>query len=237
VLTGRTDVTVTVAPSATLIGDPTITDPRRGPGPRGGPRRAQPVDKLARHRAGAIGCGRHARGIHAELDHRLRRPRDRQWIRACVNTIVGPSMAPTDTLPTPPTPSGRYSPASTPASSPPPPTCAPCPPPSPACSASASCASYGPSGASPQRAWHRPLFVRSDADPLADLATFRGVVPWETIIGATSNAQPTPADVTMTDHTVTAADGAQVRVRQCRESRFELVNQVHGRGPQPHLVA
>ncbi|MFF0767326.1 alpha/beta hydrolase [Nonomuraea wenchangensis] len=36
---------------------------------------------------------------------------------------------------------------------------------------------------------------------------------WEPIIGAASNAQPMPADVTMTDHTVTAADGARITAR------------------------
>ncbi|NJP91882.1 alpha/beta hydrolase [Nonomuraea sp. FMUSA5-5] len=36
---------------------------------------------------------------------------------------------------------------------------------------------------------------------------------WEPIIGAASNAQPMPADVTTTDHTVPAADGAQIKVR------------------------
>ena len=36
---------------------------------------------------------------------------------------------------------------------------------------------------------------------------------WEPVIGAASDAQPTPADVTMTDHMATAVDGAQIMAR------------------------
>ncbi|WP_033343158.1 alpha/beta hydrolase [Catenuloplanes japonicus] len=64
-----------------------------------------------------------------------------------------------------------------------------------------------------------------DPEIAAALAPMAGVTPpavgdiegrrafWEPVIGAASNAQAFPADVTMTDHTVTAADGTQITVR------------------------
>ncbi|WP_306212511.1 alpha/beta hydrolase [Actinoplanes sp. RD1] len=44
-----------------------------------------------------------------------------------------------------------------------------------------------------------------------DIAGRRAV--WEPIIGAASAAQPMPADVTLTDHIVTTADGEHIKVR------------------------
>lgn len=128
VLTGRTDLTVTVAPGAgrgapacyiptlaavevdaDIIGDPTVADPRRPghkkhvPGPYGAlvheathavhSRWSDPpgTPPVVSHVAAMLEESR------AELRHRLRRPRDRQWLRACVTTIVGVDTAPTDT--------------------------------------------------------------------------------------------------------------------------------------------
>ena len=45
------------------------------------------------------------------------------------------------------------------------------------------------------------------APPVGDVATRRAF--WEPVIGAAGTAQPMPAEVTMTDHHATAADGAQ----------------------------
>ncbi|MDR7275688.1 alpha/beta hydrolase [Catenuloplanes atrovinosus] len=64
-----------------------------------------------------------------------------------------------------------------------------------------------------------------DPEIAAALAPMAGVTPpvvgdvegrrafWEPVIGAAGAAQPMPADVTMTDHTVTADDGAHITVR------------------------
>jgi Mg-chelatase subunit ChlD len=129
VLTGRTDITVTVAPGAghgapacyipslasvevdaDLIGDPTITNPLRAghkkdvPGPYGAlvHEAAHAVHSLWTDPPGTPPVVSHIAAMleesRAELGHRRRRPRDRQWIRACVNTVVDPSAAPTDTL-------------------------------------------------------------------------------------------------------------------------------------------
>ena len=128
VLTGRTDVTVTVAPGlghgapacfipsqnrvevdATIIGDPEITDPARPghkkdvPGPYGAlvHEAAHAVHSRWTDPPGTAPILSHLAGMleesRAELGHRRRRPRDRQWIRACVQTIVDPTSAPTDT--------------------------------------------------------------------------------------------------------------------------------------------
>ncbi|MFI5844091.1 alpha/beta hydrolase [Catenuloplanes sp. NPDC051500] len=64
-----------------------------------------------------------------------------------------------------------------------------------------------------------------DPEIAAALAPMAGATPpaigdiagrrafWEPVIGAAGNAQPMPSDVTLTDHTVTADDGAQITVR------------------------
>jgi hypothetical protein len=129
VLTGRTDITVTVAPGAgrgapacyipslasvevdaAIIGDPTITNPFRAghkkdvPGPYGAlvHEAAHAIHSLWTDPPGTPPVVSHIAAMleesRAELGHRRRRPRDRQWIRACVNTIVDPTAAPTDTL-------------------------------------------------------------------------------------------------------------------------------------------
>ncbi|GIM90101.1 vWA domain-containing protein [Paractinoplanes toevensis] len=128
VLTGRTDVTVTVAPGlghgapacyipsqhrvevdATIIGDPEITDPARPghkkdvPAPYGAlvHEAAHAMHSRWTDPPGTAPILSHIAGMleesRAELGHRRRRPRDRQWLRACVRTIVDPSSAPTDT--------------------------------------------------------------------------------------------------------------------------------------------
>lgn len=127
-LTGRTDLTVTVAPGAgrgapacyipslaavevdaDLIGDPTVTDPRRAghkkavPGPYGAlvHEAAHAVHSVWSNPPGTAPVLSHVAAMleesRAELGHRKRRPRDRQWLRACVTTIVAAGDAPTDT--------------------------------------------------------------------------------------------------------------------------------------------
>lgn len=94
---------------AAIIGDPTVTNPLRAshkkdvPGPYGAlvHEAAHAVHSLWTDPPGTPPVVSHIAAMleesRAELGHRRRRPRDRQWIRACVNTIVDPTAAPTDT--------------------------------------------------------------------------------------------------------------------------------------------
>jgi hypothetical protein len=129
VLTGRTDLTVTVAPGAghgapacyipsraavevdaDLIGDPTITDPRKPGHKKHVPAVYGALVHEAAHAVHSLwttppGAAPVVATVAEMLEesrvegaHRRRRPRDRKWIRHCVTTIVAAEDAPTDTV-------------------------------------------------------------------------------------------------------------------------------------------
>jgi VWA domain containing CoxE-like protein len=128
VLTGRTDLTVTVAPgaghghpacyipslatieiNAAIIGNPGIANPRR-PGHKKtvpaafgalvheGAHAVHTRWKVSDTTAPIVGfVAKMLEESRIEHQHRLRRRRDRQWLRHCATTIVGIDDAPTDT--------------------------------------------------------------------------------------------------------------------------------------------